>query len=251
MTSDIDLFAPTESVTQQKTSMTGSVPPAGTPGSAHQKAATKVGRWQDQVKPAHLLAAGVILVAVWVIWPLLGAGRTSSTQVALQSPVSPLSIEQQLPHAADLADAPEARPVKLRERGEELSGEELQSIRSELAQQRDQLQALILGQQQLSDKLALVMGQTKQLTDAAEASKQPKAATAVAMRKPAAKPAVGKPASSVAGLKVNTVYPGQAWIDAPLGKTYIVRVGDVVEGARVLSIDERRRVVETTRGFVR
>lgn len=51
------------------------------------------------------------------------------------------------------------------------------------------------------------------------------------------------------GYRVNTIYPGQAWIEAG-GKTYLVEPGTLVDGIRVTSIDAVSRRVHTTQGDI-
>lgn len=51
------------------------------------------------------------------------------------------------------------------------------------------------------------------------------------------------------GYRVNTIYPGQAWIEAG-GKTFLVEPGTLVDGIRVTSIDAVSRRVHTTQGDI-
>jgi hypothetical protein len=61
------------------------------------------------------------------------------------------------------------------------------------------------------------------------------------------KDADGKPS---ARMTLNTVYPGQAWIDAPDG-THVVGVGDMLGDVRIVAIDAVQRRVDTTAGVIR
>ena len=255
MTTDIDFFSADAAGAKPE----GKPPEAAATSAAaapqtEQMAKPKTARWQDRVGGKHFLIVGVLVVAAWIVWPLLGGSNSQSTPIgpALQTSPSVNSVPASQVQVAAAAATPMTLPPADVERSdnEARDNNEIVALRSALAVQEERQQVLQAGQQELKANLVVLMAQVKQLKDAAEANKaanSPPPASAAAPKR-SARPAPAKAPASVPGLKLNTVYPGQAWIDAPQGKTYIVQVGDIVEGARVLSIDEGARVVQTTRG---
>lgn len=257
MTTDIDFFSAGQPAAKPEgpapAAAASPTTPAATPVTA-EAGKPKASGWQDKIKPVHFLIVGGLLVMAWVVWPMLGSNNSQTISMGAPLPVSSVAVAPQPAQAQSAPPVATSSPraavdeeTEVLERG----GEDVVALKAALAQQHEQQQVLLAGQQELKATLMLLMAQVKQLNDAAGANKVAKTATAAPAHKPASKPAVVKPASTVPGLTLNTVYPGQAWIDAPQGRTYIVHVGDVVEGAQVLSIDESARVVQTTRGPIR
>lgn len=261
MATDIDFFEGAETAAspdapattaEKTTARTAQTPAANAP------AKTKSAKWQDKIGLPHFLAVGALVVVVWAVWPMLGFGSAQPVPMGAPLPISPAAVSGVSPQQAQSAPEPAMRQqtALVDERKEPAQGEqETVEFKASLAQQQEQLRALLATQQEMKANLDDLIVQErnwrelvlKRLDDRAETSKPAKPAAAPSIRKSTA----AKPESSVPGMRLNTVYPGQAWIDAPQGKTYIVQVGDVVEGARVLSIDERARVVQTTRGPIR
>lgn len=56
--------------------------------------------------------------------------------------------------------------------------------------------------------------------------------------------------SGLKGWRINTVYPGMAWITHN-GSTWSVQPGDQVNGLTIRSIDAERRIVVTSKGVIR
>ncbi|HHU4047864.1 TPA: hypothetical protein ACUB6H_003498 [Enterobacter cloacae] len=56
--------------------------------------------------------------------------------------------------------------------------------------------------------------------------------------------------SGLKGWRINTVYPGMAWITHN-GSTWSVQPGDKVNGLTIRSIDAERRIVVTSKGVIR
>ncbi|KPX91111.1 hypothetical protein [Pseudomonas meliae] len=56
--------------------------------------------------------------------------------------------------------------------------------------------------------------------------------------------------SSVAGYSLNTVYADQAWIQHG-EKTFVVQVGDLIDGLQIIGIDPVTRRVTTSKGVIR
>lgn len=261
MTTDIDFFSADAAgaMPEAKAPDASATSAARTPV-AEQTPKPKKARRQIRVNGKHLLIVGVLLVAGWVAWPLLGGSNYQTMPMGTPLPASPAGNvvpqpQAQVSVAASAAPTPAPRTADVEQKDSEArDGDEIAALKAALALQEERQevlqQVMLAGQQELKANLAVLMAQVKQLNDAAEANKAAKAPppAPAAAPKRAARPALPKAPGSVPGLKLNTVYPGQAWIDAPQGKTYIVQVGDVVEGARVLSIDEGARVVQTTRG---
>lgn len=70
------------------------------------------------------------------------------------------------------------------------------------------------------------------------------------VRKSSRTPSTLSKTTGVTGWRVNTVYPGMAWITHN-GSTWSVQAGDVLQGMTIRSIDTQRRVVVTDKGVIR
>lgn len=118
---------------------------------------------------------------------------------------------------------------------------------------------------ELQAKIALLEGRL--LADAGTAATNAKSTKPAQVKKqavntqnkqPPGKPVASKSTSSKPArhaqvnksFTLNTIYPGQAWIQ-DADQAYAVRVGDVVGDMKILRIDPKGRRVETTKGEIR
>jgi len=214
--------------------------------------------WKAKIKSVHVLSLLGVLVMVWAVWPMLVDTGAPNVTARMPSAAPSMAVathvqqEQGEQPAGNQKTILQENPAPKRENKN--SPEQMTfSIEAALAELHDQQRSVQASQQELKASLQLLLTHVKQLSATKEALKveKPVNATPSAMKTVPKKTAATKSAVSFPGLKVNTVYPGQAWIDAPEGKTYIVHVGDMLEGAQVLSIDDKARVVQTTHGAIR
>ena len=263
MTSDIDFFAvaapPTpQTQTLEKTPQTAF---GGQTLSVETQTNRAIQSWKDKVKPVYFLVLGGILVGGWALWPLLmsASTQTLSTVVSPSMPIAPPAKDSQMPpqleNQADIYEpANQLDSYDQQNKKEDIADQDTALIKSTLIELQKQQQAIQAGQEELKAILLLLISQTKGVTETEKSLKEQKSASTVKTEnsKPQAiKNTSKKTVSLPPSLKINTIYPGQAWIDAPQGKTYIVHVGDMLEGAQILLIDESARVVHTTQGAIR
>jgi len=252
MAIDIDFFAADGQAVQEPTTITSAQKNI-------KKSAEPVSQdWKAKIKPVHVLILIGVLVMVWAVWPMLANIGAPNVIVRMTSEVpSTAMVTQDQQARGEKAEGyqkaiSDERPTP-QEKDKNLPEQVIFSIKTALAELQDQQRSVQASQQELKASLQLLSAHVKQLSDQKEVltAQKPLSTTPSTIKPAPTKAAAAKPAASLPGLKVNTVYPGQAWIDAPQGKTYIVHVGDVLEGAQVLSIDEKARVVQTTHGAIR
>ena len=263
MTSDIDFFA----VAAQPTTQTPALEKAPQAASVRQTLSTEtktnraIQNWKDKIKPVHFLVLGGVILSGWALWPILMNNSMESPPAVVSSSMSvaPTAMVSKIPpkiepqadthEAADQLDSHNQQNSK-----EDIAEQDTALIKSTLIELQKQQQAIQAGQAELKAILLLLMSQSKGLSETEKKLKEQKAENTVktaASKLQTTKNTAKRLASSLPTLKINTIYPGQAWIEAPQGKTYIVHVGDTLEGAQILSIDESARVVHTTQGAIR
>lgn len=263
MTSDIDFFAVAALPTTQ-TPILEKAPqavPVGQTLSAETQTNRAVKSWKDKVKPVHFLVLGGILASGWALWPVLMSTSTQSSSAIVGSSmlIAPTARDSHMPPKLETQTETYEAEDQLNNHNQQNTKENIGEqdtalIKYTLIELQKQQQSIQAGQAELKAALLLLMSQNKELSETEKKLKEQKAASTVKMagNKPEiTKNTAKKLASSLPSLKINTIYPGQAWIDAPQGKTYIVHVGDTLEGAQILSIDESARVVQTTQGAIR
>ncbi|MBJ7262845.1 MAG: hypothetical protein JHC61_03505 [Burkholderiaceae bacterium] len=263
MTSDIDFFAVAAQPTTQIPTLEKA--PKTVPGGQALSTETQTNRaaqsWKDKVKTVHFLVLGGILASGWALWPALISTSTQNSLAMVGSSVSiapTTRVSKMPPKPETQAEIHEAEDQlnshDQKNKKENIGEKDIALIKYTLIELQKQQQAIQASQAELKAALLLLMSQNKGVTETEKSLKEQKATSIVktAGSKPqTAKNTAKKLASSLPSLKINTIYPGQAWIDAPQGKTYIVHVGDTLEGAQILSIDESARVVHTTQGAIR
>lgn len=151
---------------------------------------------------------------------------TQSREAASPEPVRPLPAEQPLPD--DETDALNDTLAALRIHGEKT---------------REGLTALARRLDTLESRISELQKHTVPAPAATAPSPQPTTPTRKA-------PRAGRNASPLSGVKINSLYPGLAWVTWQ-GSSWALRPGDQFAGTTILSIDEQKREIVTSAGVIR
>ncbi|HAL7308352.1 TPA: conjugal transfer protein TraP [Escherichia coli] len=152
---------------------------------------------------------------------------TQSREAASPEPVRPLPAEQPLPD--DETDALNDTLAALRIHGEKT---------------REGLTALARRLDTLESRINELQKHTVPVLTATAPSPQP---TTTTTRKA---PRTARSASPLSGVKINSLYPGLAWVTWQ-GSSWALRPGDQFAGTTILSIDEQKREIVTSAGVIR
>lgn len=152
---------------------------------------------------------------------------TQSREAASPEPVRPLPAEQPLPD--DETDALNDTLAALRIHGEKT---------------REGLTALARRLDTLESRISELQKHTVPAPAATAPSPQP--ATTPTRKAPRA----GRNASPLSGVKIDSLYPGLAWVTWQ-GSSWALRPGDQLAGTTILSIDEQKREIVTSAGVIR
>lgn len=152
---------------------------------------------------------------------------TQSREAASPEPVRPLPAEQPLPD--DETDALNDTLAALRIHGEKT---------------REGLTALARRLDTLESRINELQKHTVPVPTATAPSPQP---TTTTTRKA---PRTARSASPLSGVKINSLYPGLAWVTWQ-GSSWALRPGDQFAGTTILSIDEQKREIVTSAGVIR
>ncbi|HAL9906633.1 TPA: conjugal transfer protein TraP [Escherichia coli] len=152
---------------------------------------------------------------------------TQSREAASPEPVRPLPAEQ--PQPDDETDALNDTLAALRIHGEKT---------------REGLTALARRLNTLESRINELQKHTVPVPTATAPSPQP---TTTTTRKA---PRTARSASPLSGVKINSLYPGLAWVTWQ-GSSWALRPGDQFAGTTILSIDEQKREIVTSAGVIR
>lgn len=152
---------------------------------------------------------------------------TQSREAASPEPVRPLPAEQ--PQPDDETDALNDTLAALRIHGEKT---------------REGLTALARRLDTLESRINELQKHTAPVPTATAPSPQP---TTTTTRKA---PRTARSASPLSGVKINSLYPGLAWVTWQ-GSSWALRPGDQFAGTTILSIDEQKREIVTSAGVIR
>lgn len=152
---------------------------------------------------------------------------TQSREAASPEPVRPLPAEQ--PQPDDETDALNDTLAALRIHGEKT---------------REGLTALARRLDTLESRINELQKHTVPVPTATAPSPQP---TTTTTRKA---PRTARSASPLSGVKINSLYPGLAWVTWQ-GSSWALRPGDQFAGTTILSIDEQKREIVTSAGVIR
>ncbi|HAM4877159.1 TPA: conjugal transfer protein TraP [Escherichia coli] len=154
----------------------------------------------------------------------------TQSEAASPEPVHPLPAERPLPD--DEPDALNDTLAALR-----IHGEKTREGLTALARRLDTLESRISELQKRADRLP----------DTSVSSVQPPSSPASPARKA---PRTARTASPLSGVKINSLYPGLAWVTWQ-GSSWALRPGDQFAGTTILSIDEQKREIVTSAGVIR
>ncbi|AYN18972.1 MULTISPECIES: hypothetical protein [Pseudomonas] len=194
----------------------------------------RIANFVNQIEAWHFLVLAVVLAAVFVLVPkMLPKAQTSAPQQ------QPTPVQQAAP-VSNVSDvlapqeplAPAADP--------EQAGITVEQLNA-LNEQVRSLGGIVVGLQKTIDELE---AKVSLLEAAPAASKKVVQQHAVRRQPQATQP------SAVAGYRLNTVYADQAWLEHG-DKTFVVQVGDLVDGVKIIGIDPVARRVTTSRGVIR
>ncbi|HCU6886623.1 TPA: conjugal transfer protein TraP [Escherichia coli] len=152
---------------------------------------------------------------------------TQSREAASPEPDRPFPAEQPLPD--DETDALNDTLAALRIHGEKT---------------REGLTALARRLDTLESRINELQKHTVPVPTATAPSPQP---TTTTTRKA---PRTVRSASPLSGVKINSLYPGLAWVTWQ-GSSWALRPGDQFAGTTILSIDEQKREIVTSAGVIR
>lgn len=152
---------------------------------------------------------------------------TQSGEAMSPEPVRPLPAEHPLPD--DETDALNDTLAALRIHGEKT---------------REGLTALARRLDALESRINELQKHTVPVPTATAPSPQP---TTTTTRKA---PRTARSASPLSGVKINSLYPGLAWVTWQ-GSSWALRPGDQFAGTTILSIDEQKREIVTSAGVIR
>ncbi|MGE8051358.1 hypothetical protein ACQKPT_24035 [Pseudomonas monteilii] len=189
----------------------------------------------NRIEGWHFLVLAVVLAVIFVLVPkLLPKSQTSAEQ-------RPTPVQQTAAVSKESAVPEQA----LQEQVAPVAAPEQAAITT------DQLNALNAQVQTLG---GVVVGLQKTLTEL-EAKVSlleagPAAAKKVVQQQAVRRQPQPTQPATVPGYNLNTVYTDQAWIQHG-EKTFVVQVGDVVDGLRITGIDPVSRRVTTSRGVIR
>ncbi|EPB9241131.1 conjugal transfer protein TraP [Escherichia coli] len=153
--------------------------------------------------------------------------NTQSGEAMSPEPVRPLPAEQSLPD--NETDALNDTLAALRIHGEKT---------------REGLTALARRLDTLESRINELQKHTVPVPTATAPSPQP---TTTTTRKA---PRTARSASPLSGVKINSLYPGLAWVTWQ-GSSWALRPGDQFAGTTILSIDEQKREIVTSAGVIR
>lgn len=152
---------------------------------------------------------------------------TQSGEAMSPEPVRPLPAEQSLPD--NETDALNDTLAALRIHGEKT---------------REGLTALARRLDTLESRINELQKHTVPVPTATAPFPQP---TTTTTRKA---PRTARSASPLSGVKINSLYPGLAWVTWQ-GSSWALRPGDQFAGTTILSIDEQKREIVTSAGVIR
>lgn len=190
----------------------------------------------NRIEGWHFLVLAVVLAILFVMVPKLLPKPQAS------APQQPTPVQQQV-SASDVLTAPEhvpQEPVAPVETAEQ-SGITADQVKA-LNEQVQSLGGIVVGLQKTLSELEAKVA----LIESGPAAGGKKVVQQQPVRR---QPQVSQP-SAVAGYSLNTVYSDQAWIRHG-EKTFVVQVGDLVDGLKIIGIDPVARRVTTSRGVIR
>jgi type IV secretory pathway VirB10-like protein len=227
---DIDVFAPPAS--KPGVAQTTPEPKVTTEHPAKKQTTSFV----EKVKPWHLFVLVAVVAVIWIFGPKLGRSNAPAVQsqqfTAQNTPAAYSSIERPTP-AQPVQEPPSPPPVS-----DQIDLVQVKSEMETFAKVTSELQSQV---RELQAKIAVLESRPQEPTQKPkERQERPASIKNQATATPKA----------LAGYGINTLYADQAWLVHDQ-KTFVVQVGDDVDGMRVLRIDPVARQVVTNLGVIR
>ncbi|EQA8868282.1 conjugal transfer protein TraP [Citrobacter braakii] len=192
-------------------------------------------------QPKVQIAALAVFAVLGLTWKMSGSSTppTAQPQFTAMEPVStPAPVTEDIPPAA----APHSET-------DSLAGEVSRALNSQQVYSEKTREGLTAVARRL-DNLERQVAELKQQRQAPPAAvRQATVATTVSPAPKSSRTSSSR-AWSGNGAKVNSLYPGLAWVTWK-GSSWALRPGDRFAGATVLRIDESKREVVTSSGVIR
>jgi hypothetical protein len=198
----------------------------------------KVTSWHRHLKPAYVLSAAIVLALVWAVWPLMFKDTPFGASSIPQNSTARKYFAEPSGQGYNLADKT-ARIAPTEDATAALAASAAKA--AELQNQVSDLQAQLAAVQANPPTCVAAMLPAPS-TNIAPAC-QPSATQARRHRNV-------KTRRVLSQYRVNTLYPGQAWIEHEQ-RSWVVEPGAMVNDLRVLRIDMATRTVVTTQGDIR
>jgi uncharacterized protein involved in copper resistance len=195
----------------------------------------KVTSWRHHLKPAYVVSAAIVLALVWAVRPLMFKDAPSgASSIAQNSAARKYFAEPSGGHDDSVADKVEPAA--------EAAALAATTVKfAELQHQVNDLQAQ-LAAAQASPPTCVAATPPALITTTASASQR--SPTRVRLHHSV------KPGPVLSHYRINTLYPGQAWIEHEQ-RSWVVEPGSRINDLRVLRIDVATRTVVTTQGDIR
>lgn len=188
--------------------------------------------------PFQLGAAAVVCV-LFVSCRISGNTPSSGEKAQFVSTDTAVQVEE-TPSA--VRTVPEEQPLPDDET--DALNDTLAALRIHGEKTREGLTALARRLDTLESRINELQKRTVPVPTATAPSPQPTTATT---RKA---PRTARSASPLSGVKINSLYPGLAWVTWQ-GSSWALRPGDQFAGTTILSIDEQKREIVTSAGVIR
>lgn len=188
-----------------------------------------------------------VIGLTWALWPMFVSSTTANTQrQQMLNPEQSMSTPTQQDQQSRADDETAEKLLQAFERTEG----RLSAASAQIQEVRSEAQAVVGLVRELQAKVALV---EQRLTEQKPQAAQPKpkavvrpAASRTVIKTQGSDPRPGQPVNYT----INTIYNDQAWLETK-DRTYIVQVGDEIDGMKVIKINASDRTVLTSAGLVR
>lgn len=192
----------------------------------------------ERVKPWHFFVVLAVIAVIWIFVPKFFRSNASTSQG-----------QQFSTQATQPVYVPNERPIPAQAVEEPLSPPQPVADQVEMIQVKNQLETFAKITSELQGQVRELQAKIAVL-ESRPVDTPPKAKDKVqAVRNQVAAP-TSAASKVLTGYSINTVYTDQAWL-AHDQRTFVVQVGDVFDGLRVLRIDPVSRQVVTNLGVIR
>ncbi|ELI8702614.1 conjugal transfer protein TraP [Salmonella enterica] len=212
-------------------------------------------------QPKVQIAALAVFAVLGLTWKMSGSSTPPTAQpqftamepvstpapVTVDSPVRAESLPAQQPDVPVTEDIPPAAAPH--SETDSLAGEVSRALNSQQVYSEKTREGLAALARRVGNLEQQITELKKQRHETPVAVRQPTVAT-TASPAPKSSRASSSRAWSGNGAKVNSLYPGLAWVTWQ-GSSWALRPGDRFAGATVLRIDESKREVVTSSGVIR